>query len=173
MRIRVLTGAIGLSVCLGTGLFFITQSSSPSTLVKAGASSPVPLSTSQQLAEKWAAPLQSGSMMTSVAKVGVKQMTWGDLVPALTTFLGSEPQPSNLTSEESVYVIVQAGTFDSRALEGRGAGLYNWEVTVLDASTLEPAFDCGGPASTWPSFFAGLPGSETDYSPATGALTGP
>ena len=173
MRIRVLVGVIGGSACLGVGLFFITQSSSPATLVKAGSSPSAQLSTSQQLAEKWAAPLQSGSMMTSVTKVGIKQMTWGDLVPALTTFLGSEPLPGNLTSGESVYVVVQAGNFDNRALEGRGAGTYNWEVTVLDAATLDPAFDCGGPASSWPSFFEGLPGSETDYSPATGALTGP
>ena len=121
-----------------------------------------------QLARHWGQPTPD---VPKVAHVGVKDMTWGNLIDAIVATGVPRQAFSQFDRSESIRVVLQTGQINKNAVYGLPGLSYNWELTVINSATGQVEFQYGAPNSQSPSYFGQLPGSETDYDPATGQTT--
>jgi hypothetical protein len=109
--------------------------------------------------------LHDGDFITQVTHVAVKRTTWADFLP----YSGRTRLPSNMSLSDVIDVVVQAGTVHPGAW-GQGAGgpnpngyQYAWVANVVYPNNFPgPSITWDAPGSAWPTWFAKVPGAETD-----------
>jgi hypothetical protein len=122
-----------------------------------------PKPTETQIAIRYATP---SGYVSNLTKVAVKETTWSSLLP----ITGESKPPDGEAVSGSIDVVVQAGTVDSAAFGDQASGstnTYDWVASIVSPATGAAEGEESEPNSTWPSWFATLPGTEVDVTPRT------
>lgn len=167
-KLLVLGGVLALTAA--SVLIFSTvvgDKGSIGTLTIGGAGVPAPAQpqsySDRQIAQIF---LRDGGFIDHVTRVAVKRTTWAAFLP----YSGRTHPPSDMAMTDVIDVVIQAGTVHPAAF-GQGATgpdpngyQYAWVAHVVYPNNLidGPAIIWDQPGSSWPTWFANVPGTETD-----------